>query len=305
MAYVENYKKFDVDDLWISNIRKSKSKDKNEKVFRNVVIYIDPDKYKRLRIKTPFFFIPFGVSEFKEIGKKKFKLTTVLSPLINKRKDFKNMIDRIDDKIEEQIGDKLDDYTLKRSIIKTEYQYEMAFHFPHEKQIELFKIVDHNNNPLNITDVTKRMRGIAYIELSNEWIDDKEEKYPEVIIDEDVFIDELEDNSTVNLEKKTKKKCKLKCPNCEHKIELNINVNVPTTGGGGNNYYAPTYIPQYNNDIPIPPPLDNVSDNGIKPFVPDLDELISMRDKLKPTKIKESNLNKGKVLEKKKKKKKE
>jgi len=301
IPHITKYSKFDTDDLWISKIKKSKDNSN----FRNVKIYIDPEKLTRVRVKTPFFYIPFGISTIKEFGKTQYKLTASLFPLIEIRKEFKTMIDEIDDEIEDRIDNMLDseEYVLRRSITKRNDEYNILLHFPYSKDKELFKIVDCNNESATISDVDKKMKGWAVIELSDVWIDDNKKKYgyswlisqlkiyADIPIDGTIFIDDIEDKSTIEMKKTQKKQCKLKCPNCEHKIELNININMPISGGGGNVYHS---VPSY--DIPAPPPLEEVGTSGpsIKPYVPNLDELLEMKSKLKKTKTEK----KGKKLKK-------
>lgn len=319
MTYTNNYKKFDIEDIWLSKIRNNNSSSSNnEKKFRNVHMYLNPSKYERIAFKTPFFTITFKVSEFSENNKKKYKLTIDLFPLVEKRKQFKDVINDIDDEIEETVGNMLNDnYVFNRTIKKNNMNYKMTLTFPYDKDNEaLYKIVNKNNEPCLLTDIKPKMRGMAYIESSDIWIDDEKEKYgynwnvvqlkiyPEIIINEYSFIDEISNNSTstINFEKTTKKKCKLTCPKCDNKIDLNININMPTLSHGilhgSSHHHSSSYIPSYqSNDIPIPPPLDNIPDSNIKPFVPNLDELLLMKKKLKPAITKESNVISGKVLD--------
>lgn len=319
MSCLTDYDNFDDEKLWFGKILNPFTQGDQKVILRKSQVLYDVKNLTRLRIKTPYFRIPFRVSEFKTNYGKKNTMTSELSPLQGTRKAFKLLIDKIDNLIKERYSELLDDsYTFKKSIKydKEHYlDYRLNLHFtkpPHY-------IINHKKEPVDITYILGGMRGLAIIELSDIWINDNTEEYgccwniielkvfPELIVEELLGIDDIEHGSVVEMETLEKKtdKYNVKCPNCTHKIEMTINVNIKTPFQQMSSIpYRPPPPSSYeykNNDmsmdIPAPPPLE--TNEVIRPlFTINLDELLTARKGLKKTKTKESvNLMSGKVLD--------
>jgi hypothetical protein len=301
MNFIDDYEEFDSNKIWVG---------KPQKIFENTrmcTVYQNPNNYKKIIIKTPFLLIPYGPSILKknkneeELNNNWYTITSVLAPLIKKRKKFKNLIEEIESSIKKKITS-INNYKFCESIKddkKNNYKYNFVLGLPHTKKGEkMFRIVNHKKEKCNISDIKPGMTMISTIMLNDVWINDKKKEYrclwnivqmriyPKIIIDECLFVDELSDGSIIN-QQRSKEKYIVPCPNCDHKIEFTININIQ----GSQQYISKS---PYNGNpsdysIPIAPPLDMITEttemNTMKPFVPKLDDLLGAIKKLKPTKV--------------------
>jgi hypothetical protein len=316
MNYITDYESIDVEeDLYFCDIE-----DVEDKKYKKCIIYINPNNNLKLSLKTPWLIVPFGVSNLKnkEGDITMYIITTALTPLVGKKKQFKKLIEDIDEEIETYINKELDDedYEFKPSI---KHNKNARFHnfvigLRIKKNEYMFGMFNYDNTPCTIDKIKPGMRIRAIIELTDVFINDDTNTFrcswnaiqikicPDVITDKCHIRDEISDGSIVNLKKKHAK-YDLNCPNCSHSIELNININIPESVMGSKISESKTYIPSqpryYStppvSSVPIPPPIDikEGSDNSsFTPFVPKLDDLLSALKKLKPTKtiIKESEM---------------
>jgi hypothetical protein len=313
--FIDDYS-YDPTNLWISKLQKTK----NERYERSDV-YINLKKFKKVRIKTPFLLLPYGAS-----AKKNTKLSTitaVLNPLTSERKKFVDMIDRIDNIISERISMLLDDdYTFINSVTvnkKEHYKYKMNINLPQNKDgSNKFFLYNKNKIEQKIKDITPRTKIVSIIELYELYVDHTEKTYritwnvehgklfPEILTDENCLENDLEDESDITINKNlgsSKEQYKVKCPNCEHKIELTININVQGVIDNYKNNNNFSYVPNApdvasnRHNIPFaPPPPGSIGEQPKfqraeqkkkekeeekSSFVPNLDDILDKRNQLK------------------------
>ena len=309
---------YDPNDLWIGKPCKTI----NER-YRKSQVYYDINNYKKLWLKTPFMLLPFTVSVLNtKQGSNLFTVTAVFNPLTKKRKSFISMVYDIESVIEERIGGLLgEEYTFCSAIEKSEktfFKHRMIFGLPKNKNgTNNFILYDSEKEQKTVEDIVPNTKLIAVIELFEVWIDDTKKifhgswnivhgkLFQDVIINENYLMDCIEDGTKLSIKKSlgsTKEKYKVLCPNCEHKIDLTINLNVNGTGTnnqriGYGSPFMPMPIfssPAFNipnappMDIPSAPPFERSAGNsGMAPsnrgFVPNLDDITNAMKKLKKT----------------------
>jgi len=254
-TFIDDYS-YDISKIWIGKLRKTK----NPRYTRSDV-YLELTKYTKLRIKTPFLLSPFKPTIFNAKNVKMCNITAVLNPLTSKRKEFMGMIKKIDQLIFERMGLSLDDeYTFIDSIIfnnRERYKHKIMFRLPQNKDgTNNFLLYDKNKTELDIDDITPNAKIICIIELHEIWADHTEKTcsitwnvvhcklFPELTFDKNYVDDDLEDESEITLNKNlgsSKENYKVKCPNCNHKLELTININIQgiIENSGFQNHAAP------------------------------------------------------------------
>jgi len=310
MITLDEYNDFDPHDLWVS-IFIPKSPDM--KAPRFSTIYKNYEKYEDLIIKMPYAQIPYGMSSWKidgidnPLGKR--TLTLSLSPLVGQRKKFKTFINKIETYLKNRLSPLLPkDYIFKYSI-----KYDKESKFKHKLTVGLpknkygtnnFMIFDVNKNPCSIDEIKAGLRCLPSIILSSAWVNDIKKEFgicwnifqiklfPKIVIDY-LLHDDLEHGSDIKMNvkdiEKKKEKYNMKCPQCAHKIELTININIT-----GSIPSVSHYIPgkKYSNNlddvIPAPPPLTPNSDQLdqiiIPRYAPKMEELQNALKKLKKLK---------------------
>lgn len=305
---IDNYETYDSSELWIS-----KPHDTKNKRYRRCQIYTNADKYNKLWIKTPFMYVPFNVSTRSTKNNKLYSLTCALNPLTTQRKKFIALIKSIDDIIVEKIGWYLgDEYIYCSSINQKDkkfFKHKITLNLPMNKDGGYgFLLYDKHKEKKTMEDIIPGSKMIGIIELFDIWIDDEEKKYSaswnvvhykifqDISIDDNYFID-LEDDSEVTVNKNlgvSKERYKVKCPNCEHKLDLTINLNIQGIIDK-QKYSMPFYIPQAPSfdgipcapGGPPPPPLAPPFDKSCgsiaesRGFVPNLDDIMNIKKKLK------------------------
>ena len=320
---VENYEKYD-SELWIGKPRKGKSKK-----YRRCQIYTNIKNYNKLWIKTPFMLLPYKVSIINILGDKKiYSLTATLNPLTSERKKFIALIKKIDNEIIDKVGSCLnDEYTYCSSINESGkgfFKHKINMFLPkNEDGSNNFLLYDKNKETKTIDDIIPNTKMIGIIELFDVWIDDEKKTYhaswnmahcklfQNVLIDENYFVD-LKDDSEVNLNKNlgsSKEKYKIKCPNCEHKVEITININIQGIIDSQKQNYQPIYgatalpyrgaqpfsfygapsapsAPSFDSGgAPPAPPMGPACGPAMNhpPFVPNRDDILNAMKKLKKT----------------------
>jgi hypothetical protein len=328
---VEEYENYDPSSLWMGKSHKTL----NDR-YRKSQVYCDINKYKKLWIKTPFMLLPFNVSvRSTKQNTKLYAVTATLNPLTKERKKFIAFINKIDKVIAERIGETLgDDYTYCYSIDqneKTFLKHKINLGLPKNKNgTDNYILYDKNKERKTVDDITPGTKMIGIIELFDIWIDDEEKTYQaswnivhgkifqDILIDENYLTDCLEDDSKININKNlgsTKEKYKIKCPNCEHKIEFTININIQgIIDNQKKQMYMPApyhYVPSISSipsapiapsfDAPMAPPFGGSNDApSSRGFVPDLKDIMNIKNRLKkvtpknPSSVKKSTTGRKK-----------
>lgn len=318
MIELKNYKKYDPENLWIGIFKPKKI---NLGKPRYSTIYKDPEKLEDLIIEMPYAFIPFEITFWKTVEETsnplaKRTLTLSLSPLIGLRNDFKFFIKNIEDTIKERLSKLLSKDYVFNHIIKFDPEFENHKHkitlgLPRKNGIDNFAVFKSNKEPATINDIKAYSRCQASIILAGAWVNDLKKEFgvnwniyhitifPQVSMDY-ISYNYLEDKSKTNVKmkelEKKKEILKFKCPECFHKIELTININI--TGSASSSNVQPVYRPHYiapppiimsgiDNSIPAPPPLTPTETQEVRTgYAPNIEELQSALKKLKKTKKK-------------------
>lgn len=305
-----NYAEYDINKLSFDIIRQKSP------AYKNVQVYTNLNKFVHLTLTTPCLYVPFGISTYKNNSDMK-SLTVSLSPLDKKRKPFLDFLKKLDKMIENKIKNKLDNgdnFTYKTMIEKHstgKWPLRIKLNLPKVKNnnnIEEFAFTIYNakREPVNIDSIKAGSRVAIIIELIDIWIsEDKHEfgcnwdviqikLYPSIINQDYMFIDEVENDSTIELVTKpsidTKIECSTECPHCSHKIQFNINITINNQNQSGYPTHRIPYISSVPHSsssaptIPIAPIAPtNESNNEVvgNRFVPNLRDILDMKKKLK------------------------
>jgi len=300
MEYIEDYKSYDIDTLWISGIKRNKKSygdnGDNGINFSKSLVYKNPDKLERLLAKTPYLFIPYGISKYnKNTGAVKYSLTVALSPISGIREVFLEFLENIDKYIESRLSNLVPKkYSFVSSIKQNDddmYTYKLVLNFPTVQGNYDFLIHDHNKETKQLSYIRPRTKMISIIELDDIWINDNDKKYGTswniryikiypIVKTLDVSDDEEE--QVVDMKNKRKEIKKIKCPSCKNRIELVIRIDIPEMPSRQYVSQIPlapsiSYQPSYS----IPQPSSNDSSVRASSFVPKLDDLLSAIGKLK------------------------